>query len=210
MDYIYIVHCFVIFLPITFTVLLQHLTTSESPLTFLQPIRHEARFNYFNLTVNKMYGHSIANEIVEYSSTQYLNFHYILKKKAIVDHVIFEAIECKEYYIDCVNVRTFELTNMCNNMKTLTMFVKFRYQKQEAKCPLEGEYVYINTSLDFGKIAPIFVSSINNLWERTLKMSAHLYDPNNELILGCTLHNYFLSFRNKKRIGNKNINYKLN
>lgn len=43
--------------------------------------------------------------------------------------------KCKDHYIDCVNVRSYDISNLCSNIKTMHHFVKLNNLNRELNCP---------------------------------------------------------------------------
>ncbi|XP_050432045.1 uncharacterized protein LOC126840395 [Adelges cooleyi] len=110
---------------------------SKSILTsLLQPIRHEHRFSYVEVNINRSFGEAKIS-YNQYNDVQYTNYHYIINDSLYLGRVNIEIIMCKEYFIDCSNLRTFDLMNICENLPAINYFLSIGYQNREiTSCPL--------------------------------------------------------------------------
>ncbi|XP_050432059.1 uncharacterized protein LOC126840402 [Adelges cooleyi] len=88
------------------------LAKSKSQFPLLQPIRHEPRFS--NLEVTNKYSLVQGNaSFNQYNAIQYADFHYIYYDSVYIGRINIEIMMCKEYFIDCSNLRTFDITDIC-------------------------------------------------------------------------------------------------
>lgn len=79
-----------------------------------------------------------------------------------------ELNKCKEYFIDCVNIRTFDYIILCDNENTVMKFIKADYISREMTCDIQ----VINLSISMTKSFPCV--SIPYLERETLYFPVHI------------------------------------
>ncbi|XP_050441361.1 uncharacterized protein LOC126846180 [Adelges cooleyi] len=105
--------------------------------TFLQPIQHKIRFTNFEMIVNQSIGEVKEAAIKQYYDTQIWDLDYLIYKKVVAHRMNLELNKCKEHFIDCVNIRTFDYIILCDNENTVMKFIKADYISREMTCDIQ-------------------------------------------------------------------------
>ncbi|XP_050431287.1 uncharacterized protein LOC126839894 [Adelges cooleyi] len=167
--------------------------------TFLQPIQHLVRFTNFEIIVNQSNGEVKEGAFKQYYDTQILDLDYVIYKKVVAHRMHFELIKCKEHYIDCVNVRTFDVLNLCGNENAIKIFFKADYISQEITCELQGEYLARNLTYNMEYVHQLFFTLSDKWWELTFKWRISFYNKENEFIIKFIGDYKYITYRKRNR-----------
>ncbi|XP_050427400.1 uncharacterized protein LOC126837514 isoform X2 [Adelges cooleyi] len=159
------------------------------------PIRHEVRFTKFEVFVNQSFGEVIEAAYKQYYEKQVLDVHMKFHTKVVLARINYELVKCREHYIDCVNVRTFDVVNICDNYKAFTFFYKGPDVNPKVSCELNGDYISKNFTYNMNHLVPLIAAPSEKWWEQSFKCQSSYYDGNNNLIIKIISENEFITFR---------------
>ncbi|XP_050541216.1 uncharacterized protein LOC126905516 isoform X2 [Daktulosphaira vitifoliae] len=173
------------------------LILSDQKLPFIMPkinpIKHEMRIMSANYTYNKNTIKTFSFDYHQYNNgVQYMDIY-----GQILNGVIIEITKCKENFIDCANLRTIELNNICDKIEAILFFVKIDYLSQDVKCPFQGEYIVKNMSIA-SHVYSMFFAPTERWWEYSFKVKLWTYEKNKVEFIMAQASAYFLTFRSRK------------
>ncbi|XP_050529933.1 uncharacterized protein LOC126899265 [Daktulosphaira vitifoliae] len=138
--------------------------------------RVAVRFDKFEWFVNQMFGQTKEINIKRNGGADLVDIFLTFDFDFIIQKVSLEVIMCKEHYIDCVNYRSFEVANFCENDKTISYFAKIGYSNQKMSCTFQkGPYIFKNSTINLDTITKSFALNSDKWWEKTWKFRVDYY-----------------------------------
>ncbi|XP_050531219.1 uncharacterized protein LOC126899959 [Daktulosphaira vitifoliae] len=159
----------------------------------------ELRFKTFDFNVHNIYGKTIEATIKQYISKHRIDVNFILNRSVVVNRVNLDFAKCKEQFIDCVNIRNFDVFNICGNEMAIFIFLSIGYKNQDITCDLKGQYIVRNATFNIDSIISVFHASNTKWWENTYKWRAVFYNAKEDIIFNTSGHNEIMSFRRRNR-----------
>ncbi|XP_060860393.1 uncharacterized protein LOC132937844 [Metopolophium dirhodum] len=151
---------------------------SGDPVTIFQPLQRVTHFTKFDFQFkNKSSGTIYECSYKQIASKQMLFFHALVHEKLIQIHAIFSVFKCHESYVDCVNVISYEICDLCSKLQLLSHFVKLENSKETlTACPIVGEYNYKNMTIEADTFGSIFGIPTENWFEYYWKINVIVFD----------------------------------
>ncbi|XP_050521518.1 uncharacterized protein LOC126894506 [Daktulosphaira vitifoliae] len=168
----------------------------------MNPIRHEMRIPIHKWNANSSFLNSFFMDVKQYYDVQYFHINFSTRIPFMIYRLSVEVIKCKEHFIDCVNLRSFDILDICDKIDATMLFLLIGYKNRDVRCPIKGEYVWKNMSFSTLSIQTISAPT-EKWWENSYKLKLCFYDKYNVEVLYVEGSAYFLTFRRRK---NKNLN----
>ncbi|XP_022169762.1 uncharacterized protein LOC111033375 [Myzus persicae] len=177
------------------------------PVTIFQPLKRATHFTRFEFEFkNKSVGTVHECSYKQIASKQVLVLHAVVHEKVFQMHALFSISKCNEYYVDCINVISYEICELCSKLQLLTHFIVFKNTKETlTTCPIVGEYRYKNMTIEADKFGSIFSIPTEKWWEYYWKINVILYDTQKAEFASTNLDFHFIQYRSRNRKHQKNI-----
>ncbi|XP_050529204.1 uncharacterized protein LOC126898842 [Daktulosphaira vitifoliae] len=142
------------------------------------------RFDKFEWGIHNKFGKTNEVYISQFNGSDFFNIAMTFYFDCTLQKLSFEIIKCKEHYIDCVNYRTFEVSNICGKEKTLLYFINMGYANRELSCMTKkGSLIIKNTTLSANNIVGSFALSLDKWWEKSWKWQSKLFSNDNSFFV---------------------------
>ncbi|XP_050529207.1 uncharacterized protein LOC126898844 [Daktulosphaira vitifoliae] len=142
------------------------------------------RFDKVELTIHNKFGQTNEVYISQFNGYDYMNMAMTFYFDCTLRKLSYEIIKCKEHYIDCVNYRTFEVSNICGIENTLLYFVNMGYVNRELSCIFKkGSLIIKNSTISSNKIVRSLALSLDKWWEKSWKWQSNFSSNDNSFFV---------------------------
>uniref|UniRef100_A0A2S2NHC9 Uncharacterized protein n=1 Tax=Schizaphis graminum TaxID=13262 RepID=A0A2S2NHC9_SCHGA len=168
-------------------------------LNILSSLKREIRFTVFEVI-------SVNQTVATVKEATFKQFYD--KQSIFVSSIVHESIsnfeatfivsKCKMHYIDCVNVVSYDIHDVCPKIKFLTQFTDAKTSNGNlVKCPIHGNYDFKNITLDAEKFGTMFSFPTEKWWENYWKFKILLFGKDRKEFARAILNFYFIEFRSR-------------
>ncbi|KAF0760602.1 Uncharacterized protein FWK35_00026488 [Aphis craccivora] len=175
-------------------------------LTILSSLKREVRFTVFevvspNQRLQPLRKPHLNSSMINNVCLSMLSFTKVFLKWR---QATFMVSKCKMHYIDCINVVSYEIHDVCPKIKFLTQFSDAKTSNTNSiKCPIFGDYKFNNITLDADKFGSVFSFPTEKWWENYWKFKVVMYAEGRTELAYANSNFYFIEFRsrnNKQKI----------
>ncbi|XP_050528322.1 uncharacterized protein LOC126898390 [Daktulosphaira vitifoliae] len=162
--------------------------------------RLAVRYNRFEWVINDKFGRVDEVYVTQYNGTDFANVVLTFDLNCTTQKINIEITKCKEYYVDCANYRSFELTQFCGNEKAIMFFTTIGYANRQLLCMSgNGTFVIKNATLNTDRVVGAFALSLDKWWEQTWMWNFVFISPQGPYIMRLTGQLRFLLLSKRRR-----------
>ncbi|VVC40681.1 Hypothetical protein CINCED_3A016599 [Cinara cedri] len=177
----------------------KQIETLTIPLLTFPSLEREMRFTTFDVQfMNKSAATLLESTFKQFNNKQALFLRFVIRDEVAQFHAKASVLRCKDHYVDCQNVISYDMSDICSKLGLLTYFLKDSPQAIK-HCPVSGEFAYVNMTMDAEKFGSTFALPGEKWWESYWRMIALFYDGQNTLYATLKLDCYFIEFRSRNR-----------
>ncbi|XP_050529507.1 uncharacterized protein LOC126899041 [Daktulosphaira vitifoliae] len=165
----------------------------------VQPIRHVLQITDLSLKINETVGKLIHLDHKHYMDKEIIDMDLIIYDNFLLYYGRIDLIKCKEYFLNCIIWKSYDISNLCENVTRLLHFVKIGYINREIRCPFRGEYNFKNITFDKDTILPTIFGPLDKSWDfNSIKLNIKIFNIDHFVLLFGNGNAKILSYRSKK------------
>ncbi|XP_025203289.1 uncharacterized protein LOC112600311, partial [Melanaphis sacchari] len=150
-----------------FIIVAKHDAIMKNSISGLSSLKREVRFTVFEvISVNKTIATVQEATYKQFYDKQSIFVHVNIHESISQLEASFSVSKCKMHYIDCVNVVSYEIHDVCQKINYLFQFTNTKTSNTNlVKCPIVGEYDFKNITFDAEKFGSVFSFPTERWWE---------------------------------------------